>query len=301
MFFNKFFGENRIIFYFTASYGLGNALIELAVINYLYPKSRIYMFSSNKDTINELYDLKQNIHFTIYPWNKKFRVLIYFLKKILFKLTQLRLISRITETSNKKNHKFIKVIKGFFLNISLVDYSSHFQISKYLNDIHLPVNLNNYDSKLDQLVKENKDLKKLNWEKTCFIHIRRGDYIYFPDKENPAILELEWYLKAIKNIKDHVEVDKFLILSDDKYYAKDIFSNYEEMVIYSNNILSDFLLMTKCKYGILSPSTFSWCAAKLSKQRFKKENYFIAPKYWIGHRTKTWIPSSFRFKWINYI
>ena len=37
MFFNKFFGENRIIFYFTASYGLGNALIELAVINYLYP------------------------------------------------------------------------------------------------------------------------------------------------------------------------------------------------------------------------------------------------------------------------
>ena len=301
MFFNKFFGENRIILYFTASYGLGNALIELAVINYLYPKSRIYMFSSNKDTINELYDLKQNIHVTIYPWNKKFRVLIYILKKILFKLTQLRLISRITETSNNKNHKFIKVIKGFFLNISLVDYSSHFQISKYLNDIHLPVNLNNYDSKLDQLVKENKDLKNLNWEKTCFIHIRRGDYIYFPDKENPAILELEWYLKAIKNIKDHVEVDKFLILSNDKYYAKDIFSNYEEMVIYSNNILSDFLLMTKCKYGILSPSTFSWCAAKLSKQRFKKENYFIAPKYWIGHRTKTWIPSSFRFKWINYI
>ena len=105
MFFNKFFGENRIILYFTASYGLGNALIELAVINYLYPKSRIYMFSSNKDNINKLDYLKQNVHVTIYPWNYKFRVLISILKKILFKLTQLRLISRITETSNKKDHE----------------------------------------------------------------------------------------------------------------------------------------------------------------------------------------------------
>ena len=174
MFFNKFFGENRIILYFTASYGLGNSLIELAVINYLYPKSRIYMFSSNIDTINELDYLEKNINVIIYPWNKKFRVLISILKKVLFRLTQLRLISRITETSDKKNHKFIKVIKGFFINISLVDYSSHFQISKYLNDIYLPVNLNKYDSKLDQLIKENKDLENLNWERTCFVHIRRG-------------------------------------------------------------------------------------------------------------------------------
>ena len=74
------------------------------------------------------------------------------------------MISRITETTIIKNHKFIKVIK-IFLWLCLVDYSSHFQISKYLNDIHLPVNLNNYDSKLDQLVKENKDLINLNWEK----------------------------------------------------------------------------------------------------------------------------------------
>ena len=94
--------------------------------------------------------------------------------------------------------------------------------------------------------------------------IRRGDYIYFPDKENPALLELEWYLKAIKNIKEHVEIDKFIILSNDKYYAKDVFSKYEEMVFYFNNVLNDFLLMTKCKYGILSPSTFSWGPGRLN-------------------------------------
>ena len=81
MFFNKFLDKNRAIIYFTASYGLGNALIELAVINSLYPKSRIYMFSSNIDIINELDYLKKNIHVIIYPWNKKFRVLISILKK----------------------------------------------------------------------------------------------------------------------------------------------------------------------------------------------------------------------------
>ncbi len=297
MLLNKFFDKNRIIIYFTASYGLGNALIELAVLNSLYPKSRIYMFSSNKDTINKLDYLEQNIHAIIYPWNKKFRVLIVILKKALFKLTQLKLISLITEISNRN---FIKVFNGFF-NISLVDYSSHFQISKYLNNIHFPFNLNKYDTKLDYLIKENNSLKNLNWEKTCFVHIRRGDYISFPDQENPAVLELEWYLKAFKNIKDHAEIDKFLIVSNDKFYAKDVFSNYEDVIIYSKDALSEFLLMTNCKYGILSPSTFSWCAAKLSKQRFQSDQFFVAPKYWIGHRKGEWSPNSFIFDWITYL
>lgn len=54
--------------------------------------------------------------------------------------------------------------------------------------------------------------------------------------------------------------------------------------------------MKNCDGGILSPSTYSWWAAYLSNKR----GFFLAPKYWIGHRQKVLFPSYFTSKIITY-
>ena len=86
---------------------------------------------------------------------------------------------------------------------------------------------------------------------------------------NPIILQ---YIKeAIKYFKDKIENPIFLIWSNDfsnldNYFSKD---EYIFVVNKKNKILSDFYLLTQCKYFIIAPSTFSWWGAWLSKANDK--------------------------------
>jgi hypothetical protein len=59
--------------------------------------------------------------------------------------------------------------------------------------------------------------------------------------------------------------------------------------------------MSLCSYGILSASSFAWRGIFYAKNHNKKDNYFIAPKYWGGHRLKKLIPKKIFFKWIFYV
>ena len=51
--------------------------------------------------------------------------------------------------------------------------------------------------------------------------------------------------------------------------------------------------------GILSPSTFAWWAAFLCQRDFSNPAY-IAPRYWIGHRSAKWYPPGIQTDWIQY-
>ena len=59
--------------------------------------------------------------------------------------------------------------------------------------------------------------------------------------------------------------------------------------------------MGLCSHGILSASSFSWWGALYSKNFNKNKNYYIAPKFWVGHRLKKWIPNNFFTNWITYV
>ena len=62
----------------------------------------------------------------------------------------------------------------------------------------------------------------------------------------------------------------------------------------------DFVLMTQCKGGILSASSFSWWGAYLAKQKYSG-TFFLAPKYWAGHRQKRWYPESMKSSFLDYV
>jgi hypothetical protein len=91
-------------------------------------------------------------------------------------------------------------------------------------------------------------------------------------------------------------------MSDDKFYVKDVFKEGKNLIISENEYEIDFALMTLCSHGIMSPSSFAWWASFLIKmnERVKSSSYFIAPKYWAGHRRKKWFPLNFYFSWIEY-
>lgn len=298
---NNLIKFNKKILYFTASNGLGNALVEMSVIKFLYPESKVYLFTSNINNINRIFTSDKNIKVINYPWSWKFRLIVEIIKMILFRLTKFRILSLIHEYNDNENNRVILEKKGILNKICLVEFKSHFQIKKYLEKVSLPIELKLFDSDIKSLISKNEKLKSVNWEKSCFVHIRRGDYMFYPDTRYPAILDLDWFKKSIEIIKDKKNIEYFLIFSNDRFYINDFFEKNNEIVIHHEDVLNDLLIMSKCKHGILSASSLSWCAATLSKDRFKSDQYFIAPNHWIGHRKKIWYPKNFKFEWIKYI
>ena len=89
-------------------------------------------------------------------------------------------------------------------------------------------------------------------------------------------------------------------MSDDKYYLKDIFKESQTMYISENNLQIDLSIMSLCRYGILSASTFAWCGAYYANLDKNNKNFFVAPKYWENHRSKK-ITEDYLANFINYI
>ena len=289
--------NNGIILYFASSQGLGNNLIEISVLKSLYPNQLIFTFTPCQGL--EILDTK--MVYINYKWSIKNRLIILFLKKIFLMFSKLRIISLIYEIFENHSGYIIEKEYGFFRKISLVRFNSYFQIVRYLDKLNLPISDIIYKNKINKITNLNKELASINWEETCFVHIRRGDYIQYPDKELPAILNLSWYLAAMKMMESKYKIKNFIVCSNDIFYIKDTLAFDKRNIIFHSNVIEELCIMAKCRYGILSASSLSWCAARLSKDQYKSNNFFIAPKYWIGHRRKKWIPFQFEFKWIDYL
>ena len=140
-------------------------------------------------------------------------------------------------------------------------------------------------------------------ESLVFVHVRRGDYLYWPSACSPAVLPCSWYEAAMKMMAEKIDKPIFLVVTDDPYYAEDVWGGRPGVFISYNKIEIDLALMSKCSHGILSASSFAWWGAWLSKiNNYSGDvRYYVAPKYWAGHRIAQWYPEGFFSKWITYI
>ena len=92
----------------------------------------------------------------------------------------------------------------------------------------------------------------------------------------------------------------FIVITDDIDYCAKVFSDFDDVVLSENSYEVDFAIMSFCKGGILSASTFSWWGAFYSKM-FNQDNLlYVAPRYWIGHRSKKWHPEGIQTDWLTY-
>jgi len=272
---------------------LGNKLFQYVGLKKYFPKEKLFFLG--RDNIKLLFE---NIDFNYVNLEKLYISLFYALKYIILFLIKIRLLGVIYENTSKKNFR-IKIERGICWWI-LVSHNNFFQHTEIIENIQNPPKL-----KTDVINKGIRWLKTKNIDnikdKIVFVHIRRGDYLRWPSKSFPAALNISWYKKSIDFIKTKIENPIFVIMSDDQQYVSDIFIETDKLIISDNNPEIDLSIMSLCSAGILSSSSFAWWGAFFAKSNIIGDYYFLAPKYWIGHRMKKWWPENFSTKWISYI
>lgn len=116
------------------------------------------------------------------------------------------------------------------------------------------------------------------------IHVRRGDYLKYPDKH--PVIDAEFYENAIEFFIQKGFTD-FYVYSDDIDWCKEYFKNWEHRAGFIFNANGtpeqDLMAVSNCAGGhINSSSTFSWWGAWLNQNPKK---IIITPKLWFvpGH------------------
>lgn len=157
------------------------------------------------------------------------------------------------------NRNFI--FEGYFQNIHFF----HHLYNDLIKDFSLKSPLSNQNEKIKQKIQAEKN--------SCFLHIRRGDYL---DSKNWTFLKLgqSYYVNAIKLLKNKIRNPHIFIFSNDIAWCKEAlpkilsdFIDIKNLTFIEGNdegkAVEEMELMKSCKHAIIANSTFSWWAAYL--------------------------------------
>jgi hypothetical protein len=134
--------------------------------------------------------------------------------------------------------------------------------------------------------------KKIDFQKTCSLHVRRGDYLLYPNIHPTC--SLSYYNSALQMI----DSENLIVFSDDITWCVENINIKDKKVYFAteNNDYIDLWLTSLCKNNIIANSSFSWWGAWLNINENKK---IISPKKWFGsavsHNTEDLIPK----EWIK--
>ncbi len=122
---------------------------------------------------------------------------------------------------------------------------------------------------------------------SCAIHFRRGDYISNPVTQRiHGTCGLPYYRDAVESFAD-VDDLEFFLFSDEPDWVKENFRIDRPFHVVSHNAgvdaWQDMALMQKCNHFIISNSSFSWWAAILSTNPYKR---VIRPERWFSDSEK---------------
>lgn len=113
-------------------------------------------------------------------------------------------------------------------------------------------------------------------KKTTSIHVRRGDYVNYPNLHPTQ--SLEYYEQSIDILKNKTEI--FLIFSDDIIWCKENIELENAIYIENEKDYIEMYLMSLCDNNIISNSSFSWWGAWLNENSNK---IVIGPLKWFGN------------------
>ena len=164
---------------------------------------------------------------------------------------------------------------------SLIYVRGHFESEKYFLNYRKSI-LKEFSFKNAKQYQDNRYYKYILSNNVIAITIRQNRFnernysqknnLYLKNKSDIFLKKQIMYIqKAVNYFKTKVKNPKFLIWSNDFYNLDKYFNNNFLFVNNSNGNkdLTDLYLLTQCKYFIISPSTFSWWGAWLSKRKNK--------------------------------
>lgn len=274
---------------------LGNQLFQYHGLKAYFPKQKLVFLGF--DELKQLFERIDSTFISRERFIKFFTLQLT--SKILFFLADIRLIGLITESTksvsyaiNKRNGLLpnIYLFKGFFQHKDAISIISVIPTLKP----DLVTTAHNW------LVSKGIHAAE---KELVFVHIRRGDYFFWPSRDYPAVLSIKWYKRVIEQIRKTIDNPVFILMSDDQYYLFDLFEESDSLVISNNSAAVDIAIMSICTHGVMSASTFAWWGAYMAKHRQvrSKNPIFIAPKYWGGHRKNVWHPPNFISSWLTYV
>lgn len=123
------------------------------------------------------------------------------------------------------------------------------------------------------------NLPKFSDESYSTIHVRRGDYLKFPNIH--PVCPIEYYNKAIKIIQETaVDSDLFLVFSDDINWCRENIK-HKNIEFVNLDEIQTLSYMKYAKNNIISNSSFSWWGAWLNNN---PDKIVISPKAenWFG-------------------
>ena len=230
--------------------GLGNNLFQISCAYAYSLKNKKELFLNNKKSgivHGSLDSYKSNI-----------------LKNINFSSEQMKNFKVYSEPFF--NYNEIPFIDGNLL------IQTYFQSEKYFKE---------YETEIRKLFLYSCDLSSslnniLNNNITCSIHVRRGDYLNYPNAHPTQ--NVAYYMKALKKIPNECVC---LVFSDDIKWCKENFPEIEGKFVFieGNKDYEDLFLMSQCNHNIIANSSFSWWGAWLNKNENK---IVVAPSKWFG-------------------
>lgn len=113
---------------------------------------------------------------------------------------------------------------------------------------------------------------------SCFVHVRRGDYLKEPHKSFHGNLDANYYDKALRYVWDNNTDTKFFMFTDDYDWCQYEYGNTSVTVVKPGQEAEDIYLMSLCKHAIIANSSFSWWGAWLGDKQPNRT--VIAPREW---------------------
>lgn len=150
--------------------------------------------------------------------------------------------------------------------------NGYFQSYKYFNP-SLPLKLFRPPESIKVEIEKQYGCFLKNNETVC-IHVRRGDYLLYPERF--AFVGLRYIKNAMRHFSHQA---KFVFTSDDIEWCKKHFHGNNIFFSEGNSPIFDLYLASFCKHNIISNSTFSWWGAFLNTNYNKKVIY---PSRWYG-------------------
>ncbi|MDE6958063.1 MAG: alpha-1,2-fucosyltransferase [Helicobacter apodemus] len=161
---------------------------------------------------------------------------------------------------------------------SFAYFRGYFQNPKYFQSCASKIKILFAPPPIKSAVSKHKLQQILQSPNSCFIHIRRGDYVQLSWQ-----LDIEYFKKAVDVIAHKIENPQFFLFCADREFAHNLDLGYPFVDMTSENItrdnhFEDLILMMHCQNGIISNSTYSWWAAYLINN---PQKIVIAPTPWL--------------------
>jgi len=192
----------------------------------------------------------------------------------------MRLVGQLSYSGSGKNREIVRIAGMFPIYVLVASYPND---ERYFDPSMVETHL--FGKNLSHLRAPSPLIAPSNLPR-CFVHIRRGDFLHWPSKENPAAVPESWFIQEMLKMQQRLGECEFVVISDASENMAEISGFPGTVVNFSGSYPEAFREMLSCDAGILSPSSFSWWAAwHLSREGVRS---LVAPLYWNNWMEGRW-------------